>query len=1814
MTTKEYLISLIKKGIEFDSNQGKLLVKGALQILTDADKKFLKEHKSELLTLIDQGRKSKKKTVIPKSNSTENLPLSYRQESLWLLDKINNGSAHYNLLWSFRIRGNLNYDALIEAFLTIIQRHEILRTNFLTQSDGNPIQKVNSINRFAVPIEILDSSDKQIEDDIRQKILAESTKVFDLENDLLIRVRLLKLDDEEHVLIIALHHIIADEWSIGILLEEFKALYEASLQQKTDPLPELQIQYGDYASWQRKELIGERLDHYLSYWKNQLSDLPLVHNLPLDFTRPNMQTFKGDILHSTVTQKTLNALKELCKSQSASLFMGMYSAFNCLLARYSGEKDIVIGSPIANREREELSGMVGFFMNLLVLRSDLTNNPSFKDLIRQSKGLLQDAYQYQQLPFDKLIEELKVPRNLSHNPLFQVLISMYEKDIETISFSGLTLDPVENDHDNLVKYDLCLHIAQSDEGLHLTWEYNSDLFKRSTIDRMARNFGTLLNNLLELPDEDVFKIELLDAEEKQSILSKLIGENIDISKKKSVIDLLEYNVKTNTSNTAVICDGQSYTFEEFDNRANAICNLLIEKGIQKQDKVGICLLRGVDMVATIFACLKIGAIYIPLDPIYPAERIKHIVDQVSPQFIVCTNALKALRLDLNKEGEIICLDDYRLESFALDDNFRARNAEYIAYIIFTSGTTGKPKGIEITHTNLDNLLHAFDKDFGSDEVQRWLAQTSINFDISVLELIWTISRGHTIVLQKSNPLKLLDHSILGEARKMDFSVMFFGADKAKERKYDLLLNVAKYADENGFKSIWTPERHFGEFGGAYPSPPVLSSALAVLTKNLGIQSGSVVLPLHDPIRVAEEWSLIDNLSNGRVGLSIASGWQPDDFVINNSDFKNRHQTMREGIVELKKLWSGEPITRKNGLGNDFAINIRPKPIQKELPLWITAAGNPATFKYAGQIGANLLTHMLGQSIDTLEENIGIYNKSLEEHGFDPNEKSVTLMLHTYLDETLEQALKVSEQPFKEYLGSSIRLMKPMADELGIDMDTQLDELIEMAFLKFSKENTLIGSPASCQPMLFNLNRIGVTEVACLVDFGVEAENVMTSLQRVVEANELYQAQSSLVNGLNVTQQLTEADLIETYNISHVQMTPSQARLVYDIVSQRKSPEMLETVQKWFIGGEPLNKKLLKDLDTITTCKFYNMYGPTETTVWSAWQEVNKDDISIGGPILNTSLLLVDEYKNLLPPGIVGQLHIGGDGVGNGYFNNAELTNEKFLQSKNLVKDHARIYDTGDLMKLNDDGTFEFQGRKDKQVKINGYRVEIDEIESTIQNNQGVKDCRVIKSTLGNVDMLSAYVVKEDVFYGEINGTLEEASVKEFTFGDNSLIYHHTDRQLAMLYQEVIKDEIYFRHGISIPENGLVIDLGANVGTFSIDVHQRHPSAYVIALEPIPQIFAALKKNFEHRSIRGKILNLGISNKVEETSFFYYPEMAGMSGRFADSETILSAVDGYVQNDVAVIKEARSVEKENGNGADTALLEKENFPEGYQTYLNTLYAAEEVHCHLTTVSDLIELFDIETIDLLKLDVEKSELLALEGIRDADWTKIRQLVIEIDGNDNLEKIKNMLDERGYQFTVDDFVLADAEAQSEHNTYMLYATNADYESVENEKTFEKLNPQTSESELRENLKEVLPDYMVPKDFHFVDAIPLMENGKVDFVKLGEMTKIQSKPRAVKKLTNKTEISIYNIWSEVLNRKDIPGDISIFEAGGNSLEIVQIHERLQSAFNVEFPLVDLFRNATITQQAKLVNQSDDRNNTSKKALERGQLRRKSKLKKAKI
>jgi natural product biosynthesis luciferase-like monooxygenase protein len=595
-----------------------------------------------------------------------------------------------------------------------------------------------------------------------------------------------------------------------------------------------------------------------------------------------------------------------------------------------------------------------------------------------------------------------------------------------------------------------------------------------------------------------------------------------------------------------------------------------------------------------------------------------------------------------------------------------------------------------------------------------------------------------------------------DARPIDFSLFYFAADAAASAggKYRLLLEGAKYADEHGFSAVWTPERHFHPFGGLYPNAALTGAAVAAVTRRIGIRAGSVVLPLHNPIRVAEEWSVVDNLSNGRVGLSFASGWHARDFALQPDNYKNRRELMASGIETVKALWRGEAIKVVGGDGQQVEVNTYPPPVQREPKLWVTASSAPETFALAGRLGANVLTNLLVMKTEQLVENIAVYRKAWSDAGHD-GAGTVTLMLHTFIGPDVEEVRRKVRAPFLEYLKTSTDLISKTRWELTAfakgddrketatpnmnlaDLEPEeLDVIMEHAFERYFKTAGLFGSPTSCLATIDKLKQFGVDEIACLIDFGVSPDEVLASLPYL---DELRRMSNLSVAGSSIEPAADIPTQIRAHGVTHLQATPSLASM---LVSDEASLEALGSLRMLLLGGEPLPRTLLERLRKAYNGKIHNMYGPTETCIWSTTSAVGgaDDPITIGKPVANTTIYVVDRSLQPVPVGVPGEILIGGAGVARGYLERPELTQERFVPDP-FGDAGARLYRTGDLGRWLPDGTLDCLGRLDDQVKIRGHRIEPGEIEAVLNRHPAVRQSAVVaRPDDAGTQRLIAYVV------------------------------------------------------------------------------------------------------------------------------------------------------------------------------------------------------------------------------------------------------------------------------------------------------------------------------------------------------------------------------------------------------------------------------------------------------------------------------------------
>jgi amino acid adenylation domain-containing protein len=688
--------------------------------------------------------------IQPRTHS-EQLPLSFAQQRLWFLNQLEGSSATYNIPGAVRITGNLDVNTLQQALSEIVRRHEVLRTSFQTVN-GTPIQVIHpeaTLKITVVDLKPLEVAERETV--LHQQAQQEAITPFNLEIAPLIRCSLLQLSATEYVFLLTMHHIVSDGWSIGVFIQELSSLYQAFGAGEPSPLIELPIQYADFAVWQRQWLSGEVLETQLNYWLSQLQGAPDLLKIPTDRPRPSVQTYRGATQSFTLSTDLTQKLQTLSRESGTTLFTTLLAAFATLLYRYSGQEDILIGSPIANRHRREIESLIGFFVNTLVLRTRFDDHPSIKDLLARVRETTLQAYEHQDVPFEQLVEVLRPHRSLSYSPLFQVMFILQNAPMGEVELPGVTLTQLERES-TIAKFDLTLSLTETNWGLVGGWEYNTDLFDRSTIERMTAHFQNLLSAIVENPQQTVAELPLLSEAERHQLLMEWNDTQSEYPSDQCIHQLFEEQVERTPDSVAVVFEDQQLTYRELNARANQLANYLQKLGVKPEVLVGICVERSLEMVVGLLGILKAGGAYLPVDPAYPQERQRFLLSDSQVSVLLTQETLVARLPDL--KSSVVCLDaDWMLIAQESRKNpVSHTRPENLAYVIYTSGSTGKPKGAMIQHQSLVNYTQAAMVEYAISPSDRILQFASISFDAAAEEIFPCLARGAMLVLRTNEML------------------------------------------------------------------------------------------------------------------------------------------------------------------------------------------------------------------------------------------------------------------------------------------------------------------------------------------------------------------------------------------------------------------------------------------------------------------------------------------------------------------------------------------------------------------------------------------------------------------------------------------------------------------------------------------------------------------------------------------------------------------------------------------------------------------------------------------------------------------------------------------------------------------------------------------------------------------------------------------------------------------------------------------------------------------------------------------------------
>ena len=679
---------------------------------------------------------------IPRRHKNGPCALSFAQERLWFLDQFEPGSPVYNITRALHIEGPLDSGALQHALDGIVRRHESLRTVFRS-SEGAAVQEVIPNAKLQLETVSLAGSDVS-ETSIMTRLRAEARRPFNLLQDLALRATLLRCREDDHWLLLVLHHIASDGWSMGVLLRELGELYRANCTGENPDLPELPIQYSDFAVWQREWLRGENLEKQAAYWQQRLKDAPSLLELPTDHPRPAQQTLAGAREPIRLSNTLTNSLRAFSRSEGVTLFMTLLSALQTLLQRHTGQTDICVGTAIANRNRVELEPMIGFFVNTLVLRSDLSGSPSFRKLLQQVRNVALEAYAHPDLPFEHLVDILQPGRNLSYSPLFQVMFILQNTPARTLHLPGTTTREHKIDNGS-AKFDLTLSLE--DAGGQITgWiEYNTDLFRAATIRRIAGHYLTLLESILQNPDQSIATLPILTQSERRQLLVEWNATRQDCPRN-CVHELFQAQVAERPDSVALISGEQQISYGQLNRRANQLAHHLQAMGVGPNSAVGICVERSPELLVALLGVLKAGGAYVPLDPAFPRERLLFMLRDSGAKVLLTEEHLRGMLSE--STARFICLDSdwTAVSKQSFEDCCNGVAPDNLAYIIYTSGSTGTPKGVEIPHRALTNFLFSMKSCPGLMQEDILLAITTASFDIAALEFYLPLTVGARIVL------------------------------------------------------------------------------------------------------------------------------------------------------------------------------------------------------------------------------------------------------------------------------------------------------------------------------------------------------------------------------------------------------------------------------------------------------------------------------------------------------------------------------------------------------------------------------------------------------------------------------------------------------------------------------------------------------------------------------------------------------------------------------------------------------------------------------------------------------------------------------------------------------------------------------------------------------------------------------------------------------------------------------------------------------------------------------------------------------------
>ncbi len=1761
----------------------------------------------------------------------------------------------------------LDLERFAEAWTIVADRHDILRTSFRWTGLDAPQQEVAA--HASVNIAIHDEAV-----DLDQFLHTDRQGGFALDQGPLWRLTLFTATTPTRV-VFTYHHSLLDTSVVWVVEEAFRtydALVAGEEPEFVDRLP-----YREHLAWLSTHLDDNR-EAAQAYYRDLLDgyDEPISLR-SLAATDTDQSGYRHDRFELTTDQSAV--IHEFAEQHGHRPPVLIEAAWSLVLSAFSGSPDLVFGSTRGCR-RSGVPGSensVGLFINTPPVRLVLDPAETVAELLDRVRSQQRTKRDHEHTA----LTDIQAVAPVRGVDLFESIVVINEQHQGTaIRNAGPGFENRIFDLHDQTNTPLNL-LAFNDPQIHFKLSYDLARFDPGALARLRELFVAVLEALATDPSALVASLPRVPS----SDIDRLQAGNdtqVDYDHSATIVSLFEAQVDATPDATALIFRDHPLSYRELDERANAAAHRLIDIGLETDSMVGVLMDRSADMMVALLGILKAGAAYVPMDPQYPGTRIEMMLEDSAASIVFADPTIRS---------SVPATVSHIIESDSLAQRSPDRPSAVapqpadLAYVIFTSGSTGRPKGVQLEHRNVVNFFVGMDQTLAFDKTADpgvWLAVTSISFDISVLELFWTLTRGFAVVIQEEE--SRLGHAAGGSASAMDFSLFYFAsaADTDPASRYRLLIEGAKFADQNGFSAVWTPERHFHDFGGIYPNPAITSAAVAMVTERLSIRAGSVVLPLHNPIRCAEDWAVVDNLSNGRVGLSFASGWHANDFVLAPDNFENRRQLMADGIDTIRALWRGESVTATGGTGDEVAVTMFPTPIQTEPPLWVTAGGSPATFELAGTQGASILTNLLVMSEQDLVANLATYRQAYRDAGHEGN-GHVSLMLHTFVGTDIDEVRDLVREPFLDYLRTSTDLINKMhweqtsfakaglarEEHAGANLDQLSEEdmavIMDHAFERYFRTAGLFGTPESCVETIERLSALGIDEVACLLDFGVDQDIVLDSLTHL---NTLREAVTSGGHDSSApTDSDTEGfgliDQIERHGVTHFQCTPSHAAVIAATPGGLAS---LGGLNKFLLGGEALPQALADRLRPQIRGDLINMYGPTETTIWSSTSPILAagQAITIGRPIANTHIHIVDPHHLPNPIGVAGELLIGGDGVSRGYLDRPELTAEKFVSLASAGG--QRVYRTGDRARLLPTGEIEFGGRLDDQVKIRGYRIELGEIESVMGRQPGVSEAVVVaRPDATGEPQLVGYVVVEAgdtttaTAWGELwDRTYAQRDTENLSFDATGWLDSYTGEPVPIEQMADWVDHTVEQIGKLQPKRILELGCGTGMLLFRLAPQAEHYLGIDLARGALDQIAGQAASlgldqvQVAHGSA-DQLLELTedtfdtiIINSVAQ----YFPNAEYFVSVVTDAMSRLEPGGSLFLGDLrsknhaavmaADIERSRATDTTTAAALDSAIAERISNdselvidPAIFDALRSAIPELDCVSIRLKTNHYDNEMsrfrFDavlrrsngpatptaepvsvsgpFETVEQLRKAAtaavaDRPPIVALRGIPNGRMTSEGPInpAATVGLIDGYTSVPTWSRDHNEHF---DLLLFDEslELAEDHPSAAIPNNWSEFTNTPSQRRTSTVVP-----ELRAALRQALPTFMVPSAFVVLDSMPRTPNGKIDRKALPEPRRDRHETTTeTVEAESDAEVKIAAVWENLLSLDVVGVETNVFDLGANSLLMVQASSQISTALDQEVTLVTMFRYPTVRSLAASLAADTEPDTAIQESQQRGANRR---------